>query len=526
MPLPPSDVTWPPAALARITPVLDEWSAWYEGTPESLSTVYGSASTATARAAGLRGFLRRMWWGRDTGVESERRDQLHLPLAADIARGSADLLYAEPPTLSVAGEQNGDGQSATQARLDEYVDDGLHSILATGAEVGAALGGRFHRVTWDAEVRDTPFLTTVDADAAWPTFRWGRLVGVTFWRVVRREGQTTWRHLERHELDASGIGLVFHGLYQGSSTNLGHAVPLEDADATRGLAAAVDADGALVEGRTPGLCVEYIANQLPQRRWRTDAVGQYLGRSDFDGVEQLMDALDETYSSLMRDIRLGKGRIIVPSYMLETAGPGRGAVFDLDRSVYEAVRSAPPEDGHGDITPQQFDIRVDEHLRACEDMALRVVQGAGYSTQTFAERTDGGQMTATEVHSRERRSYLTRDRKIRNERPAVSRLAQKMLSIDQAVFRTPGLVPGAVDVTFGDTVQDSMITLAQTAQALTVARAASTATRVHLVHPDWTEVQVQDEVRLILAEDAGEVLADPDDVPPAGQVEDVDLERA
>ncbi|MFF2621291.1 phage portal protein [Oerskovia jenensis] len=536
MPLPQPGQAWPPKALADITPVLSQWSAWYEGTPEALRGAYQSATTApmdrpSQYRGGIVGALARGWWGRPLGdLTVQQRGQVHIPLAADIARGSADLLYAEPPTLvlaDTAARTTGQASSKTQDRLNEYVDDGFHSVLATGAEVGAALGGRYQRVTWDRAAAGKPFLTTVDADAAWPEFRWGRLVGVTFWRVVETNGQTVRRHLERHELDPAGNGVVLHALFEGTSDNLGRAVPLTESGTTAALAPLVGMDGAITEGRTPGLLVEYIPNQLPQRRWRQHPVGHNLGRSDFDGVEPLMDALDETYSSLMRDIRLAKARIIVPSYMLDSAGPGRGVSFDLDREVYESVKAAPPEDGRLDITPHQFEIRVDEHLRACEDQALRIVQGAGYSTQTFAERTDGGQMTATEVHSRERRSYLTRDRKIRAERPAVARLAAKMLTIDQAVFRTTGLAPGAVSVDFGDTVQDAIITLAQTAQALEAARAASTETKVQMVHPDWTPEQVRIEVALINAQHSLTV-TDPDAPPPgtesqapAGEVDPV-----
>ncbi|WP_454728995.1 phage portal protein [Cellulosimicrobium protaetiae] len=530
MPLPTPGQAWPPKALADITPVLGQWSAWYEGTPAALRGAYQhdgqrqQLDRPSQYRGGVVGWAARTWWGRPVGdLTVGQRGQVHIPLAADIARGSADLLYAEPPTLLLADKAartTGEKASVTQERLNAYVDDGFHSVLATGAEVGAALGGRYQRVTWDPAASSKPFLVTVDADAAWPEFRWGRLVAVTFWRVVDEQGQIVRRHVERHELDRESNGLVLHALYEGTATNLGRPVPLAEHPSTETLAAQVDDQGALIAGRTPGLCVEYIPNQLPQRRWRQDPVGHNLGRSDFDGVEQLMDALDETYSSLMRDIRLAKARIIVPSYMLEAGAPGAGASFDLDREVYEAVKASPPEDGHLDITPQQFEIRVEEHLRACEDIALRAVQGAGYSTQTFAERTDGGQMTATEVHSRERRSYLTRDRKIRNERPAVARLAQKMLTIDRAVFATAGIEPGDVTVDFGDTVQDAIITLAQTSQALANARAASTATRVQMVHPDWTEQQIQDEVAAILREDAGEVLADPDDVPPDARATD------
>lgn len=517
MPLPANGTPWPPRQLEKIMPDIATWSAWYEGTPEALSRAYGGRTTngpteaGNARLGGVRGLLRRFWWGRTVDASTERPDQLHVPIASDLCRASADLLYAEPPTLTVTDGQDG-AASATQERLNTYVDDGFHGTLATGAEVGAALSGRYHRVTWDQTVLDRPFLTTVDADAALPEFRWGRLVAVTFWHVLSADGQTVYRHLERHELDATGHGLILHGLYQGTTADLGMAIPLTDHAATAGLAPLVDETGALVAGRTPGLCVEYIPNQTPQRRWRRDPIGQYLGRSDLDGVEQLMDALDEAYSSLMRDVRLGKSRIIVPQHMLTNTGPGQGAGFNLDREVYEGLAMPTPEDGKDQITPQQFSIRVDEHLRTCADLTLRIVQTAGYSAQTLGE-TDTGTMTATEVHARERRSYLTRDRKIRLERPAVARLAQKMLSIDQAVFNTQGIVVQPVTVTFSDTVQDSMLELAQTVQALETARAASTETKVTLLHPDWGDDEVKAEVALINAQYALTV-TDPDAPPP------------
>jgi hypothetical protein len=455
----------------------------------------------------VRGALSRLWWGRTIDDSSERIDQLHVPIAADIARVSADLLYSQPPSLVAA-------DTSTQARLDQYMESGLSDVLASGAEIGAALGGRYHRVTWDAAMGDAPFLTTIDADAAWPEFRWGQLVAATVWHVVHADGQRVLRHLERHELDPSGIGLVYHGLYDGGVTTLGHAVPLADHPSTAGLAALVDEEGALIEGRTPGLCIEYIPNQLPQRRWRRDPLGCHLGRSDYDGVEPLMDAVDETYSSLMRDIRIGKGRIIVPAYMLENNGPGRGASFSLDRSVYEAINSPMPEDGRGEVSAHQLAIRVDEHLRTCDDLISRIISTAGYSSQTMSDGMDSGAMTATEVHARERRSYLTRGRKIRGERPAIMRLAAKMLTIDAAVFGTPGLSTDPVTVTFGPGVQDSPLALAQTIQALDVARAISTITKVRALHTEWTEEDIEAEVVRITMEQGMEPLTSPDILPP------------
>ncbi|GAB3166928.1 hypothetical protein GCM10027059_26640 [Myceligenerans halotolerans] len=507
MPLPTTDLIWPPEQLKNITPRLHEWDAWYVGTPERLEKVYGRSITgprAVQRPNGPIGRIyTRLWWGRQTSQESQRGDHMHIPIAADLARTSANLLYSEPPSLFATTSS-----TQTQDRLDEYAEGGLHDLLATGAEVGAALGGRYHRVTWDPSA-DMPFLSTVDADAAWPEFVWGNLVAVTFWTVVARNGNVVRRHLERHELDSAGMGTVSHGLYEGSENQLGRPIPLTEQPETAPYATRVGMDGALVDLRTPGLCVAYIPNATPAKEWRTDPVGRDLGESDWAGpIMGLMDAVDEEYSSLLRDIRLAKARIIVPSSMLDSNGPGKGANFDLDREVYEGVNAPPTEDGKQEITPQQFDIRVEEHLAAVADGVKRVISAAGYASATFEDGTDGI-MTATEVHSRERKSYQTRGRKIRQEQPAVAYLSRKMMSIDAAIFRTPGLDwLDPVNVEFSDTVQDSALSMAQTVQSLQIAQAASVETRVQMVHSDWDDEQIKEEAAKIMAE-TGTPLPDP-----------------
>jgi len=511
MPLPSGDQPWPPKPHVSILDTLATWSAWYEGTPDALRSVYASKNVARIgdREGGIRQKLQRWWWGRTIDETKQRPDQSHVPIAADLARASADMLYVEPPqiTCTAKAAQPVAGvtpkTNVTQDRVDAYLPD-LHAALSNGAELGAILGGRYHRVTWDKALDDQPFVTTVDADAAIPEFRWGRLVAVTFWHELEtsKSGAVT-RHLERHEFDAEGNGLILHGLYEGTSTSLGRARPLDEHPVTAPLTTLVDENGALKEGRTKGLCVVYIPNQLPQRRWRKHPVGRNLGRSDLDGVEPLMDNLDEAYSSLMRDIRLGKGRIIVPAFMLKDNGPGMGATFDIDREVYDPLNIPDPAEGQAQITIQQFAIRVEEHLTAIADLVRRIVHTAGYSNATFGDGTDeGGAITATEVHARERRTYRTRARKLRNEHAGITELIRKMLSIDNAIFGTAGIDSDVdITVTFADGVEDTQLNLAQTALALSTARAASIETLVRTVNPDWDDTAVLDEVAKILNEE-------------------------
>ena len=514
MPLP-TGGPWPPKNMYEITRKFDEWDAWYTGDPTKLRHAYQRAQAvpsdrvAIDRVAqyrgGLLGIVARMWWGRPTGDLNKRHDELHIPIAADLCQMSADLLFSEPPTLTVTDK-------GTQDRLDTLAGDSLHSTLAESAEIGAALGGVYLRVTWDTTVADAPFLTTVHADAAVPEFTWGRLSAVTFWRTLSTDGQQVLRYLERHELDSNGVGIILHGLYEGSSqggsgftgnrfTNdgeLGRPVPLTEHPSTAGLAMMVD-ENSSISTMSPGLAVVYVPNQRPQRRWRKDPVGASLGRSDLDGVEPIMDALDETYSSWMRDVRLAKARLIVPEYMLQNLGAGRGAGFDADQEIYTPLSMPPADNNTSQITAQQFAIRFAEHKATSDELVATILRSVGYSAQTFGEGTAGGAVTATEVMSKERRSYLTRDRKIRLFRPAIADAIEKVLAVDAAIFNSRVAVERPV-VSFADEVQADPEALARTAQALRLAQAASTATLVQMQHPDWDGDEIAAEVALVNAE--------------------------
>lgn len=528
MPLPDKDTTWPPKPLDGIAEVMDRWAAWYVGDPKGLERAYsgdrvGPRVRPSQYAGGVVGAVSRWFWGTpQLDLTSRPHRRLHVPVASDICQASADLLFSDPPVFTFGDD---DGGSAAQARWDELAGDGLYATLAEAAELGAALGGSYLRVTWDESVApEGPFPTAVDADGAWPEFRWGRLVAVTFWTVVAEDGQQTWRHLERHSLDPAGVGVIEHAVYQGTPDHLGRRVPLTDLDATRALADVVDEEST-ISTQSPGLAVVYVPNLRPQRRWRKHPLGRYLGRSDLDGIEPLMDALDEVYSSWLRDIELGKARIIAAESVLEDQGPGKGAAFDVDRSVFTPIRTLVSRDNNGGLPIQavQFAIRVAEHQQTARQILEDIFRSAGYSAQTFGEVAQDSSITATEVHARQARSLLTRDRKIRSWRPALEALGEKLLAVDAALFR--GGVTGRPKVSFPDAVQESQLALAQTASALRAAQAASTDTLVRMVNPEWDDDQVAEEVDRIMAEQQVDVLPDPTGVVPEGGVTDAQLDK-
>ncbi|MEF3114495.1 phage portal protein [Streptomyces chrestomyceticus] len=484
MPLPESGAIWPPHQHADLYREMRADAAWYSGDRHRLATVY--------RGQQHREDGRRRLWGRHRHQQPGRPDgRLHIPLPADLATTSADLLFSEPPVFTVT-------DPATQARLDEITEaGGIANTLLEAAEVGAALGGVFLRVTWDTALAPRPLLTAIHADNAAPEFQWGTLSAVTFWRELPGDSETVWRHLERHE-----VGRIVHGLYQGTTDNLGTRVPLTEHPDTAGLADSLGPEGDSIPTGLDRLTAAYVPNIRPNRRHR----GSPLGRSDFQGAHDLFDALDETWTSWLRDIRLARARLIVPDGYLRNNGPGRGAAFDDDREIWQALAIPPGDSGGAGITLSQFAIRVDEHERTAAAVMRQAVQLAGYSAQSFG-LGDSTAATATEVTARERRSMITRDKKSRYWAPALADMLLVMLQLDRSLY-TPALTPERPTITFGDSVSEDPQSVAQTLSLLQQAQAVSTDTKVRTLHPHWDDVAVQDEVERILTE-TGQAMPDP-----------------
>lgn len=504
MPLPTADTVWPP-----IDPIvqghLADWNAWYSSEPTLLEARYGGPSGGydrvdrpAQRSSGVVGRLARWWWGTPT-PPGERRTKLHIPLAGDIARTSSELLFSEPPALISENE-------TTQDRLDKLTPK-LQPTLLEAGEFGSALGGAYMRVVWDDEVSDRPWIDAVAGDCAVPEFRYGRLFAVTFWTLltpVDPADKRTFRHLERHER-----GRIYHGLYEGSLTSLGAARPLAEHPATAPLAAEVDAEGGLDTGAPNHLTAAYVPNVRPARGWRNIPSAACWGQSDYQGIEGIMDALDETYSSWMRDIRLGKGRIVVADALLQSNGPGQGASWNEDQEVYSGLNMLPRAGEANPITVVQFAIRVAEHRDTAADLVAQAVRQAGYSASTFGE-TDGTAVTATEIRARQSRSMTTRARKSLYWGPGISDITGALLAVEAGHrFGVAGLdLTDPVKVEFQDSISEGPTELATTAELLRRAEAASTDTLVRMTHPDWDDDQVNAEVALIVGE-SGRATADP-----------------
>lgn len=505
MPLPQTDITWPPQHLLPFYSKMAEWAAWYSGEPSRIIDVYSAVTSSPSAIPWWR-----FWSRARVGRDGAQRALLHVPLASDLAATSGALLFGEPPLIRVRAAREDDTpapdkaagtpakkpqtpEQRAEARLLEIVEEGdIYSRLVEAAESAAAIGGVYIYPVWDKDLRDFPIMAVAQSDMAIPEFRHGFLTAVTFHRTVETRGRAIYRHVERHEVEGTGESrkaVVLNALYLGTEDRLGLATTLGVSDTTANLIPRVELPFSELD-------VEYVPNIRPNRLWRASS----LGVADIQGSETLLDALDETYASWMRDVRLAKARILVPREYLRPDPENKNVpAFDIDQEIYVGMDMEPgaSQDSRS-MLAHQFAIRFEEHRETARDLVERIVSNAGYAPQTLGTSTDASR-TGTALRITEHKTLLTLRRKSGWWRTAVASTLYKMMLIDREVFGStvPAIRP---TVKLSDSIIDNPLELAQTALALKTAESASVETRVRIVRPDWSEAEVDAEVKRITDE--------------------------
>ena len=459
---------WPPPHLATIRAKQKIWGAWATSDTTVLGEVYGNSGLVAQ--VGLFEKVRRFFMG-TTPPPGQQNTAYHLPIGAGIVQTASELLFAEAINVSVPT-----GATTTQhdALTDLLTRTNMVSSLAQGAEIAAAKGGVLARLYWDEN--GTGFDWVHPDRVTFVEDGWPRIET----RIGSTKNGTVWRHFETH-----GPGWIEHALYEGTEAKLGKRVPLTDRTETAGLV--VDENGVIWTGIDKPTAV-YIQNKPGNDGY---------GVSDLDGVEHLLDAANEAFTSWMRDVRLSKASILVPQALLETRGPGQGATHNLDREVFVGVNAMADS---MDITSHQFGIRTAEFKATLDEIRRSIYDGAGYSPYTFG-LTDSVAITATEVAARERKTMTTRERKTRAWTAAIIDLIAVLWSVEYAQFGGPAPLP--VTVGFPDGVSPTPQETATEITALRGAGVMSIESGVRRTNPAWTDEEVDAEVEKILSETRG-----------------------
>lgn len=463
----------------------DELQSYRYNVYDSLSAMYSGEHSKLNETGETASFWKR----------SGTKGKMHVPIVADIAATSANLLFGQEPTFTVYHQETVENESIQQERLDELIArNGFENKLLEAAETCAAMGDIYLKIRWN-QLAEYPFVDVVQADSAWAEYVLGELACLHCFSEFSRDAQTgkVIRIYERYIK-----GEIHMEMFDGNDTMLGTSMSdsmLAELGYQSDVKCPVDE-----------LLAVHIANIRPNRKYRYSM----LGRSDFDGLRDMCDALDETYSSWIRDIRLAKAKLIVPvdylrrkpQEMLDGVAQNGSWEFDPDIETYVAMDIQTADNASGNyITPSQFDIRSQQHADTCTNLIQNILQLAGYSPQTFGLEINGSSSSGTALNIRERKSAATRDKKQVYWIAPLERLMTLLVQVDHALYPSYGSDgEDEVKMRFADSMGYDVSTMANTVQALFSAQSASVETRVRLQHPDWSEQEVLDEVDKVAQE--------------------------
>lgn len=458
-----------------------EWMSWYSGDSQSILNHYASSNG---------GFFVNSQ-GEATFAQRKSGDWVHMPIAADIAAISAALLFSESPKISLP---EGEGKD----RWDGfYRENNIPSKLLEAAEIAAAGGGVYLKLYVDADLSEFPRVDVVAPVDVNAKFRSGSIVDYTQSDIVRFEnnGETIYRVVESRTRGANGSYTLETGVYKGNKTDFGTRIDPADLVETAYLVG----KESLVLTKEVGIGVIYIPNVLPNRLNTSMAEGV----SDFHGLVSLLDALDDAYTAWMKDIEMGRGKVLVDKELLKHGD------FDTKQDYFVKMQLDESKFGgaHGykPYEVVQFDLRSEQHKLTCLHLIEQIVDRAGYSPASFGMAQEGKAESGTALRIRERKSMLTRAKKGNYWSDGIRKFIQAVWAWDVGFGLSSGYEapdPTEITVDIQDSIIPEGIELAQTAQAMRGAEAASTQTLVAMMHPEWTTEQIDEEVKRIKSEGA------------------------
>lgn len=396
--------------------------------------------------------------------------KLHVPIAADIAAMGASLLFSQSPAVKSAHEP-------TARRIEEiFTRARVYPTLLQAAELASVYGGVFLKWSWNAE-DGFPRLTALPADCGLPVYRGGVLCEIRLWSLLRQEGEKLWRLQESYTPD----GCIRSALYRGTKTELGMCVPLSSIAESRGIRP-------LARSGAGRMLAVYVPNLLPGRRHPELP----FGRSDFDGLYDLFDALDEAYSAIQRETRLTKTTVIVPAEYLRRRdalfGDEPDWVYANASGVFTAL-DIDSDRASSPITVINPAPHAAERIALCNELIRRILSLAGYAPQSAGIDVEGKAESGTALSMRERKSIRTTEAKKTLWWQAIMELTEAMLRLDKAVFHTDADPDAPISVELPALAQPDLTQLSEIVHRLRGANALSPEAAVEILHPDWSEAQ-------------------------------------
>lgn len=397
-------------------------------------------------------------------------------------------------------------EQGIQDRIDDIVaENKLPAGLHRAERICSSEGEVWWKVHVNAEVAPVALIEWLSRLDVVPLFYGDRLLACAY--VTERKRATmpggdqhetyeqVWRHAEVHT-----HGRVVHKLYLGTNTQLGNEVPLT----------ALEMTAELPEEWAHGL--DMLAGRIVNDLDDTLA----LGESDYDQVFDELLALNEAMTIATENARLtGQDRIFAAGRFTRSDGS-----FDSSLQVFQ-VETEGGTLGESDSRPPI--VAVEKHYDAVplwmhiSKLVGTILTRVGLVPQFIGEQVDGQAESGTAIRLRFLPTVNAATGKAREWDGTLPHILDLLLRVGAIPTEQGGLGQGSYEPQEPPTVERGDVLPVDEAEDVTTHATAvqgeieSRETAVKALHPDWSQDEVDAELRRI-REDIG--LATPELPPP------------
>lgn len=425
------------------------------------------------------------------------------PLPDKISRAFADFLYGEDPEIKPAAADDKD-------YLQQIVEENDMAMeLHRSVQVFSSEGEVWWRIYTDPEQAEVPLLEWHSRTVTYPLWRGRKLAAVAFTYEVQRNESDVIRYVQYHE-----EGRVVNALYRNAapppadpradpdtveswdSFTIGDPIALAQHPYTKGLEEEWEHPLPILAGR--------LINNVPKTR--------KIGRSDYDGVEDLIMDLNEAHTIDSENFRLaGKKRAIMDKKYRDQAGNAEGGeeVLWADDDADEMDESNPV------FKVLEYSYDGASSVARKEDLERTILTRVGIARQFVdANNKEGFAPSGTALRVRLIPTTLAatgKSREFDEQVPQILRLMQRLDALSEReggfgrTWSEPDVLPS---VKRASILPEDQQEAAQRRQTLMAAELMSIEQGLKEEYPDWSDDERKLEVQRIIANRNGYALDD------------------
>lgn len=337
---------------------------------------------------------------------------VHYPLADMITKTMVNLIFSEKPTITISKENsNNINEDITKIVNDIYDDNDFEPLLQKAAELESYSGAVAFKPVLDPEFSEYPILIPYPKEDIELVKKYNRINAIIFKDYYAKDKDKFILYTE------CGRGYIDYRLMKvkdgGSKPTL---VSLDTLEETSGLKR--------LDFKTPdGQPVKMMMAVYKENK--TSA------KSDYNGIIDDFQALDEVYSNMMNFIRKSKVHVYIPENMCEKDEKGNTIKPRDYYSDYTILYDSNPEGTNQEAKRDVIDIQntIKGYIDTFNEILKHAVLTTGLSTASIGYDISGANASGEALSIREKVSMRTRSEKIHRWDEALKELTKLVLAL-------------------------------------------------------------------------------------------------